>query len=397
MMSGYVPGLARRNTIRFFYILAGIGVVLPILGLLVTPRQVVPNLLLMGFLIVSMGLSALFFLACHAAAGASWHVSLQRVAEAMADTLKAAAAVMALALVLGLFFLYPWVHPAHAGEGTHVEGATFWFKNLWLSPGFFVGRAVVFLLAWIYFARLMLNHSRAQERDGALSHTHATKKLSVLFLVVFAVTYCLASTDWIMSLTPHWFSTIFGIYTFSGMYCGGLAVLILVAAGLHKNGLLRGVVTTEHFHGLGKLLFGFSIFWMYIWFSQYMLIWYTNIPEETAYFVPRLSNNWAPLLIFNLVLNFGVPFLALLPRGAKRDVSFLVKIACVVLLGRWLDLYLMIMPSIRPEGPNFGLCEIGSLIGSIGLFGLFLQHSLKKSTIIPFNSPFLEESIHHHQ
>jgi len=165
--------------------------------------------------------------------------------------------------------------------------------------------------------------------------------------MVFSVTFTLASVDWIMSLEPMWSSTIFGVYNFAGLFESGLAAIILAALWLERQGPLRGVLTEEHLHDLGKLLFAFSTFWAYIWFSQYMLIWYTNIPEETTYFLRRLHGVWLALFLANVVLNWVVPFAVLLRRDAKRMRRVLGLVAAVVLVGRLLDLYLMIFPSVK--------------------------------------------------
>ena len=189
---------------------------------------------------------------------------------------------------------------------------------------------------------------------------------------MYAVTFSLASADWIMALEPMWFSTMWGVYNFAGMILAALAVIVLFCVALSAPGRpLQGTFRTEHLHDLGKLLVGFSCFWMYIWFSQYMLIWYSNIPEETSYFVVRTHGAWGPVVVVTLILNWLVPFLVLLPRPAKRSASVMTKVAIVLLVGRWVDLYLMVFPSTVGESPVFGIWEIATLACATAI-GLYL-------------------------
>ena len=187
-----------------------------------------------------------------------------------------------------------------------------------------------------------------------------------------------------------------GVEVWGGLFCGGRAAVILLALWLERAGPLQGVLHESHLHDLGKLLFAFSVFWMYIWFSQYMLIWYTNIPEETSYFVLRQKNGWFALFIINIFLNWAIPFLVLLRRDTKRHRRTIGLVAAVVLLGRWLDVYLMIFPGVVGESPTFGLWEIGLTLGGIGGFGLVLAAVLKGAPAVPVSDPELVESLEYH-
>jgi len=293
---------------------------------------------------------------------------------------------------MGVFFLfgshvYPWRH-----EGEHFTG----FKGAWLSYPFFLGRAVFFLGLWYLFARAIVRASRRGDDRSSQGPNREAIKLSVIFLVVFAMTYWLASFDWIMSLEPHWASTIFGIYNFAGMFSSGLAVMILLLAWMRRSGPLYGFITPEHFHDLGKLLFGFSTFWMYIWFSQYMLIWYANIPEETVHYLRRQYRFWEPLFLANVFLNWVIPFTTLLPRWTKRDPAWLSRIALAVVLGRLLDLYLMIHPAAGGLHPSFGLWELGALAMAVSLFVLVFVRAFGQARPVPAGDVHLAESLHYH-
>ena len=281
---------------------------------------------------------------------------------------------------------YPWTsHPPHRG-----------FQEFWLRWPFFLLRAAIYVAAWIGFAATIVRTSRLQDADRSVDHTRRNVRLSIIFLIVFAVTFWLASFDWVMSLEPNWASTIFGIYNFAGMFSGGLALLILFVLWLSKSGPLRDFVNEEHLHDLGKLLFAFCTFWMYIWFSQYMLVWYADISEETAYYVARLHNAWAPLFLLNMILNWVVPFAALLPRGTKRSPRALGRVAAVVLAGRVLDVYLLIAPPLVGSRPAIGIGGIGALAGAAGLLVLAFYRGIRAAAPVPLNDPYLEESLHYH-
>ena len=255
-------------------------------------------------------------------------------------------------------------------------------------------RAVIYLALWILFSKALVGISRRQDQTKQPGLSGANKRISAIFLVVYAITFSLASCDWLMLLEPMWFSTIWGVYNFAGMVQATLAVMILLAIVLRRVGPLSTAFTDDHLHDLGKLLIGFSCFWMYIWFSQYMLIWYTNIPEETSYFLLRKHGPWGPLMIANILLNWIVPFFALLPRPCKRSESIMIKIAVVVLVGRWLDLYLMIFPAT--SGAVFGIWEVASIALLIGAVSWLFFKSFVKAPPVPKGDPLLNESLHYH-
>ena len=208
----------------------------------------------------------------------------------------------------------------------------------------------------------------------------------------------MASFDWVMSLEPEWFSTMYGVYHFAGLFLGALAAMTLLVIWLQHVGPLRDVLTHEHLHDLGKLLFGFSTFWMYIWFSEYMLIWYANFPEETGHFIRRQAGAWGPLFVANMCVTWLIPFFVLLPKPVKRSPSMLVKVCCLILVGRWLDLYLLIYPStVGSESVTFGIWELGMAVGAPGLFMLIFVRRFRSAAPVPIADPMLEASLHHHQ
>ncbi len=348
--------------------------------------------------LVDLGLFGLVFVATQYASGAAWSVALRRIPEAMASAIAVGGAGVLLVL-LARPDVYPWVH----GLGEHA-GPLAAFKAWWLSWPFAVARAVVYLGLWLGFARAILAHSRRQDEDGEAAHTRSNIRLSVMFLIVFALTYSLASFDWVMSLEPEWYSTIFAVYRFAGLFSAGLAALIVAAVALQR-GPLRFVVSDEHLHDLGKLLFAFCTFWMYIWFSQYMLIWYANFPEETSYFIARTRGAWELLFFANVLLNWVVPFLALLRRSPKRRPELLVKVALVVLVGRWLDLHLMMAPAaghlggplpLPTAGDVFTLWDLAGALALVGAAGWAVSRAVGQAPLVPVNDPRLAWSLHYH-
>ncbi|HPW56413.1 MAG: hypothetical protein KA072_10500 [Thermoanaerobaculaceae bacterium] len=364
-------------------------------GVVLAPDRTWPAVLTIGLFLTGMGLAGVFFVALQYATGSGWSIVVRRVGEALAALLGTGAVVMVVALFAAPR-LYCWWGGAVDGEP--LRG----FKAAWLSPAFFVVRAIVYFALWLAFAAAIVRESRLQDADADPAHSRRNVRLSIAFIAVFAFTVWLASSDWIMSLDPDWSSTIFGVYNFAGLFSGGLAALVVFVVWLRRLGPrgvgpLHAVVTQEHLHDLGKLLFAFSTFWMYIWFSQYMLIWYANIPEEASYFAVRLHGLWQPLVILDVVLNWVVPFLALLPRAAKRNPGVLAKVALAVLVGRWLDLYLMVTPHFQPGAPVFGVWELAAAVLAASVAVLAVLRTLTRAPMVPIGDPLLAESLRHHQ
>jgi len=366
-----------------------VGGLLLVVGALVAPLRVWSNLLLGFYYLVTLGLGAAVLIALTYVSGAGWSVAFRRVPEAVAGVLPLSS--LGLLAVLGVRLShYTWHPTGTAGVGTY------WFKELWLQPAFFAARAVAFLLLWILVSRWMIRTSRRQDVHSGPALTSTNTRLSALLLVIFAPTFSLAGADWIMALEPMWFSTMWGVYQFAGMIVAALATVIILCILLRRAGPLHGTFTDEHLHDLGKLLFGFSSFWMYIWFSQYMLIWYTDIPEEAFWFAQRAHGAWGPIQVANLVLNWGVPFFVLLPRPCKRSESVMMRVAVLLLVGRWLDLYQMIFPATFGTTPVFGIWEVAAAACLFGLFVLLVRRSWSAADPIPRGDPYLAESLHYH-
>ncbi|MBI2815788.1 MAG: hypothetical protein HYX72_02495 [Acidobacteria bacterium] len=376
--------LLRQATIA-----AGVAAAVLIAGMFVAPERAWVSLWMGSFLLICLGLAGLFFVALQYASGAVWSIVLRRVGEAMSSALPAGAVGILLVLIAHPS-LFPWYH-----HPVHTEG---WaaFKHAWLSYPFFFARALIYIAVWLGFGWAIRRNSNRQDNESGPELSRRNTRLSVIFMVAFAFTFWLASTDWVMTLEPHWSSTIFGIYNFSGMFVAGVAALALVTIALRNVGPLRGTVTGAHFLDLGRLLVAFSTFWMYIWFSQYMLIWYTNFNEETAYMLLRSSHGWGKLFVLNVILNWGVPFLLLLPRANKKNPHTLAAGAVILLAGRIVDVYLLIAAPFSPQSPVPSVWDFAALVLVAGVFITLTFRTFFSSEPVPLGDPLLPESVHSH-
>jgi len=381
-----LPGNAK--IIMLLFILAGAIS----LGVTFThdPIRAWSNILINQFYFLSLALGGAFIVAMCYVVNASWATGLRRVPEAMTSFLPVTL-LIGLVLILGLGSLYHWTHP----DAVAVD-ALLQHKSPYLNVPFFVVRMVIIAFIWIFFSRMFVRNSRAQDQTGDFIYTKRNYRYGAIFIVFFAVTYTFSSYDWMMSLEPHWFSTIFSVYTFAGLFFRSIAMVTLIVLILLSAGYLKGIVNENHLHDLAKLIFAFSTFWAYCWFCQYMLIWYANIPEETAYFLHRQEGGWYPIFIANLVVNWVVPFFLLMPRAAKRSKNMLWFVSIFLLFAHWLDIYLMVFPSTIHE-PKFNYVEIFTGLGFLSLFFWVVFKSLEKASLVPHKDPYLKESINLHQ
>lgn len=340
--------------------------------------------------ITFISLAGMVFLAIHSLGTSGWQTSIQRIPEAMTTFLPAGLVFMMIILI-GMWFnlhhIFHWIHPE---EGDKVLE----LKKAYLNVPFFSIRSLIYLGGWILLARWWRINSLRQDNDPDLKYFRKTNIASGVFIVFFAITSSMAAWDWLMSLDPHWFSTLFGWYVFSGLLVSGTAVIILLVVILHATGYLPHI-NKEHLHDLGKYLFAFSVLWAYLWFSQYMLIWYGNLPEETAYFVERLKG-FNTLFLINVGVNFVVPFLGLMTRNSKRIPIVLMLVSLVVLAGHWIDFYLLVMPDTAGEAATIGFVEVGMTLGFLGLFLWIVFRALARANLVPANHPYFKESLEYH-
>ncbi len=384
-------GLLSRVTERKLLALAGFGALVTLLAFLIDLPAARAGLLVAAQFAIGIALGGLLFIVFGFVMKAGWSVALRRVPEAMAGIVPYAGAFVFLTIVLCLG-AYEWSHAdAVAGD------ALLQHKSGWLNVGGVLMRAAVFVILWTLFARALVRVSRAQ--DTSSDPAGATTKsvyLSCGFLAVFAVTYSLATFDWIMSLEAHWFSTVFAIYNFSSLFLSAIAVMILIVIALRRWGPLKDVVRADHLHDLGKITLGLTVFWAYIWFCQYMLIWYSDIPEETTYYVSRMKAPWEPWMLLNLAVNWLIPFLLLLPRPAKRSEGMMARVAVLLLFARFLDLHLLIAPPLTGDRPWTILWAVGPVVLVLSLLAILVFRKLAEAPAVPQKDPYLGESLAHH-
>ena len=359
-----------------------LAILATLFGLFFDPRRTWLNLLLNGFYFLGLSASALFFVATQRLSGARWSASLRRIPEAMMSAMPVGAVLM-LALFFGRQWIYPWSRP-----GTFLHTPFIAGKVHYLNALFVFERMAIILLLWGLLAWLFRRTSLQQDDDPKLIHHQRLNRYAAIFVVVFALSFTVGSFDWLISLESDWFSTIYAIYVFAGCFVQGLSAVTLAAIALCERNQHDELVSVEQLHDLGRLIFAFSTFWVYIWLCQYLLIWYGNLPDEVTYYIKRTNGAWLYLFILNLVMNWVIPFLALLSQKAKRTPRVL-KLICVLLLcGHWLDLYLLIMPSAL-KTPKIGMLEILIATGYAALFTTVFLHSVAQAPLVPVNDPLL--------
>ena len=269
-------------------------------------------------------------------------------------------------------------------------------KKAFLNTSFFIIRSIIYIIGWIYFGRKLKQLSINEDKHGGLDNYNKGFRTSAWFMVFFAITSSVASWDWIMSIDTHWFSTLFGWYIFSEWAVIGFVAILLITLYLKRLGYLEHV-NESHIHDLGKYVFAFSLVWTYMWFSQFMLIWYSNIPEEVAYYTARLEvENYKFLFWFRVAINFLFPIILLMSRDAKRNNTRLIFVCIVILIGHWINSYLLVVPGTLNKHGHIGFTEIGMGLGFFGLFIFVVFNSLSKTPLETKNHPFLEESKHLH-
>ena len=342
------------------------------------------------FFMISLGVLA--FYAIQRAAQAGWSPVLYRVMEGITAYLLPGGIVIIVILALSgmhLNHLFIWMDPEVVAHDELIAG-----KTGYLNVPFFLVRAVLFLLGWTTYRYFSRKFSLAQDQSDNISNHKKNFRISAAFLVFFIYSESVMSWDWIMSIDPHWFSTLFGWYVFASMIVSGVTTIALITIYLKSKGYLE-FVNDSHIHDLGKFMFGFSVFWTYLWFSQFMLIWYSNIPEEVTYFMTRIEDYNLPFFGM-VVMNFIFPLLILMNSDYKRINYFIVMTGIVVILGHYMDVYNMIMPSAVGDQWFIGVAEIGGFLFFLGLFIFIVFSELTKAPLFAKGDPFMGESERFH-
>jgi hypothetical protein len=354
--------------------------------------RLLTNGLINGFFYFALGLGALFFLALQYATETGWYASVKRVIEAVAGFIPYGIAILGLVLLTITFMdgahIYSWMDPETVAHDEIIQN-----KSAYLNKTFFWIRTVIYFFTYFYFLNGFKKRSLEEDRIGGTELHFKNYRQGALFLVFFAVFSSTSSWDWLMSIDVHWFSTLYGWYTFAGMWCSTMVVLVITTLYLKKLGYLKKV-NDSHIHDLGKWTFATSFLWSYLWFSQFMLIWYANIGEEVTYYQMRIDNY--KLMYFAMfVINFAFPMLLLMSRDAKRHAGILTVVGLIILAGHWVDVYIMVSGGSMGSQAQIGFLEVGMAIMLLGVFIYVVLNNLTKAPLTPVNHPFLDESLHH--
>ena len=367
-----------------------IGCITFLSGLLIHKERAWHAFLVSSLFVLFLSLGGVFFTAVQHASKAGWSVNIRRLMEGFGAYLPLAF-LLSLALLFSGDSLYPWFNKELVASDHLLR-----HKSAYLNWPFFLIRLIVFFGLWIFFAKKLGFLSLKQDKTGEESVTNRSLSYSVAFLLLFTLSFSFFSFDVLMSMEPHWFSTIFGVYAFAGLFQSFIAALILLAIYFRKTGVLdKKIVNENHLHDLGKFLLGLTIFWAYIAFSQYMLVWYANLPEEAVYYLRRSGGDWKWLSIALIFFKFIIPFLFLLPRWVKRDEGSLIIISLLILIAQYADIYWMIYPQFDHQHIHFGLMEAGIFLGFIGLFLFSLLRFFSRHPLVPVQDPRQKESFSH--
>jgi hypothetical protein len=389
-----------------------IGIISLVIGVIVHiddeqfKTRIFSNLLIDGFYFFAISLGALFFLALQYATETGWWVAIKRVIEGVASYV-----IVGIVVLLALFGALTlmdggYTKVSHEGVEHHVGHIYSWMdqtivdhdpiiagKAPFLTKTFFWVVTAIYFATYFLFFRGFRKRSLAEDMEGGTKIHFKNFNRAALFLVLFGYFSSTSSWHWIMSIDAHWFSTLFGWYVFGGMWCTGMTTIMLTILYLKKQGYLQQV-NDSHIHDVGKWIFATSFLWSYLFFSQFMLYWYANIPEEVAYYDFRIENYkftyWAMFMV-----NFIIPMLILMSREAKRNVGILSVVCVIILLGHWTDVYMLITPGTMGEFGCIGFIEVGFLLLFAGIFVFFILNTLTKAPLMPKNHPYLDESKHH--
>jgi hypothetical protein len=370
---------------------AAAGLALTLLGGLVfDARRALFSYLVAFVFWVGIALGSLLLLGALHASSARWAVVVRRFVETVPQSLPLFV-VLFVPIALGAGHLYPWVDP-HGLEG-HMAHAVH-HKEGWLNTPFFVVRTAIYFATWILVAHLLRAWSVRQDAAGGVTLTKWQRRLGAGSLPFLALTFTFAAFDWMMSLDPRFFSTIFGVYWFAGSFMATFAVVIIAATVTRPDPTAFGHhMNLEHFHSLGKFLLAFTAFWAYVAFSQFMLIWIANIPEEVPWYILRIEGGWFWVAVFLAVFHFLVPFFLLLSRDLKRNPRALSRLAGWLLFVHWVDVYWLIMPHLHADGPRPWLFDLTAFVGVGGAAVAFTVLRMRGTVAVPVSDPYLEDSL----
>jgi hypothetical protein len=390
-----------------------VGAICIVAGLIFKPEREFSNLLLMGYYFTCVCAAGGVFCAIQYVAQAGWSASLIRIPQTFVKVLPVAAVILVAIIASGMFITHQGVNidgkptvqpylfaqwatkgmtdPSNPNYDALVSG-----KSGYLNIPFYYIRLIGFLFLYCLLAWMLVKYSENEDEVGGMINYKKSFNIGCVFLLVFGMTFPLFSFDAVMSLEARWYSTMFGWYNLAAAWVTGLATITLLIVLLKEKGYFSWL-NENHLHNMGIFMFAFSVFWTYVWFFQFLLYYYANMPEETVYFYKRWEPEFKPWFWLNIVINFATPFLMLMARDYKRIFKRLKWVAIIIILGHWLDYYMMIMPeTVGAKGAGFNFEEVGTFLGFAGLFYYLFHSALSKvKSLVPKNHPFLEESLHH--
>jgi hypothetical protein len=379
-----------KKLLNIGLICVGIGLIGIIVGFITDSARVFFNLIVVTTWLASIGIGSLFFIAIEYLTGAVWSVPFRRVAEISASILWVLP-ILIIPTVINIHSLYHWTHTEAVQEDELLKN-----KAPYLNQTFFIVRIIVTLCLWYLFYTLFTKFSRKQDTNPDQSYTRINTIVSAVFMPIFAITLTFFAIDWLMSLEPHWYSTIFGVYYFAGTFLAALGVFTFASIMLNERGYLVDGLTQEHYYSMGALLFAFTNFWAYIAFSQFMLIWYANLPEETFWFINRGIGSWMYMSIGIIFVKFIVPYILLLPQPAKMDPKRLKVAALWILFAHYYDLFWIVMPTFSKSGVVFSWYEASAIALAVGLLVITFYLFAGKTNLVPIGDPKLKRGIEFH-
>lgn len=367
------------------WLLVAAGLILGIIGFFTDHHRTMMNYLMAYMFVLSIGIGSLLLIALEYVAGADWSVPIRRVVEFLAAILLLLP-ILVLPLIFSIHDIFHWAHTDAVAKDEILKA-----KSPYLNETFFIIRVFVVLVLWILFYYLIIRNSNEQDKTKNQLLTKKNIILSAVFIPIFALTITITAVDWLMSLEPHWFSTIFGVYFFASSVVASLAAITLFVVKLKENGYLHPKLVDDHLFSLGALQFAFINFWAYIAFSQYLLIWYANLPEENFWFLHRWENGWEFLSVLLIITHFVVPYAALLSQPAKMDPKRLKFISVWILFAHFIDLYWLVMPNF--QGYYFSFIDLVVPLLSSGLIIIVFNLRAKKANLVPIGDPKLQKGL----
>jgi hypothetical protein len=382
-----------RNFKIITLLLIAIGAGTIIFGLFTDSTTTWANWLIVNYYFFSIAMGGAFFFVLQSISQSGWSSAFRRVSEAMMSYVPFAA-VFFLLLWFGMHDLYHWSHKEIVALDPVIQ-----HKSTYLNIPFFFARMVLYFVLWIVFIRKLRQVSLKEDMtdpsdtDRIMLLFGKTELYSKIFIFIIAITFSLSAIDWIMSLDVKWYSTIFALKNLVAAFLHGVSILTLIIFILHKRGFFP-FLNKYHLHDFARYIFMFSIIWGYFWFAQFMIIWYGNIPEETAYYSVRWQEGWKVLFFLEIGLNWFIPFMVLLPVKASRNMTLITIVIVFLIIGQYIDLFVQVIPDTS-EAFKFGWISAGTFLGFAGLFALVVATTLSKAKLIPPNHPYLEESLNH--